>query len=81
MTRHDSATPLTPAGRDLGELRCCNGCHEWKHRTEDNYFRDRDGPLGWSRKCKICDRAYQALRRERVKAGVIHPKRRVSTIG
>jgi hypothetical protein len=55
--------------RDLGPLRCCNRCLEFKERSLTNFFRDSDGPQGWSRSCKPCDREYQRQRREEVAIG------------
>ncbi len=55
--------------RDLEGLRCCTQCLEYKPRNMDNFFRDGDGPNGWSRKCKPCDRQYQRERREAIYQG------------
>lgn len=55
--------------RDLEGMRCCSRCLEYKPRTVDNFFRDGDGPNGWSRACKICDRQYQRERREKIYQG------------
>lgn len=54
---------------DLGPLRCCTKCSTWRPRTADNFFRDGDGPQGWSRWCKPCDRQYQRDRREAIYQG------------
>lgn len=55
--------------RDLGDLRCCSQCLEYRPRTTDHFFNDRDGPRGLSRRCKICDREYQRQRREQIYQG------------
>lgn len=66
-----------PKKPDMVGLRECNGtCGEWKPLDEDNFFVDKDGPGGFSRKCKDCDRAYQRERRARVRNGEHQPRRR-----
>ena len=62
---------------DMAGMRQCNGtCGEWKPLDDAFFFLDKDGPDGYSRKCKECDREYQRERRARIRAGEHKPRRR-----
>lgn len=55
-------------------LRRCNRCGHVKVISDEHFFRDRDGPQGWSRKCKDCDREYQNKRNAKLRRGLHTPR-------
>lgn len=68
--------------RDLAGTRLCNGpCATYKDLNEANFFRDSDGPNGWSRKCKECDQLYQRERRARIREGDHKPRPNNRVVG